>query len=203
LSARPGLGIFTLEQENIMHRPELSSDRWRRPLWLALLVAASVAFTLGFACAVPLAAFAAAAALSLPRRQALLLVGAVWLANQVVGFAVLSYPWDAETLAWGAALGIVALFATLAAQAATPRLARPGSAAQALGAFAAAFAVYEGVLFAISVMVGATADFAPGIVAWILAMNAGAMLGLMLLHRLGEIIGLAPAPAAPLRARTA
>ena len=47
---------------------------WRYAAWLALLVAASVAFTLGFACAVPLAAFGAATALTLPRRGALLVV---------------------------------------------------------------------------------------------------------------------------------
>jgi hypothetical protein len=61
------------------------STGWRRPLWIALLVAASVAFTLGFACATPLAAFAAIAALSMPRKDALLLIGLVWLANQAVG----------------------------------------------------------------------------------------------------------------------
>jgi len=186
-----------------VHRQELSpSDRWRRPLWLALLVASSVIFTLGFACAVPLAAFAGVAALTLPRRQALLLIVAVWLANQVVGFAMLSYPWDAETLAWGGALGIVALIATAAAQAAAPRLLHAGTAVAALGAFAAAFSVYEGALFVISVMVGATADFTPAIVAWILAMNVGAMVGLMLLHRLGELAGLAPT-LLPMRARPA
>lgn len=186
-----------------MHPQELSpSARWRRPFWLALLVAASVAFTLGFACAVPLAAFAAAAALTLPRRDALLLIGAVWLANQIVGFAVLGYPWEAQSLAWGAPLGIVALLSTLAAQAVAPRLARAGTAAAALASFAAAFAVYEGALFVLSLVVGATADFTPDIVAWILAMNAGAMIGLALLHRLGEIIGLAPAPL-PMRARPA
>ena len=186
-----------------MHRQELSpSARWRRPLWLALLVVASVAFTLGFACAVPLAAFAAAAALTLPRRQALLLVAAVWLANQVVGFAVLSYPWDGETFAWGAALGVVALLSTLAARAVAHRLARAGTAAAALAAFAGAFAVYEGALFVVSLAAGATADFTPHIVAWILTMNAGAMLGLMLLHRLGELVGLAPAQLS-MRARPA
>jgi hypothetical protein len=62
------------------------STGWRRPLWIALLVAASVAFTLGFACATPLAAFAAIAALSMPRKDALLLIGLVWLANQAIGF---------------------------------------------------------------------------------------------------------------------
>jgi hypothetical protein len=197
------LSVSLFNRRIVVHRQELSpSDRWRRPLWLALLVASSVAFTLGFACAVPLAAFAAAAALTLPRRDALLLICAVWLANQVVGFALLSYPWDGETLAWGGALGIVALFATVAAQAVAPRLARAGSVAAALASFAAAFAAYEGALFALSLAVGATADFTPDIVGWILAMNAGAMLGLMLLHRLGEIVGLAPAALA-LRARPA
>ena len=43
---------------------------WRHPLWLGLLVVASGVFSLGLACAVPLAAFAAAAALSLSRRGA-------------------------------------------------------------------------------------------------------------------------------------
>src|SRR5215510_1160511 len=84
---------------------------WRRFLWLAVLVAASVAFTLGLACAVPLAAFAAAAAFTLPRWDALVLIVAVWLANQLVGFAVLDYPWTASTFAWGAALGAVAILA--------------------------------------------------------------------------------------------
>jgi hypothetical protein len=91
------------------------STGWRRPLWIALLAAASVAFTLGFACAAPLAAFAAIAALSMPRKDALLLIGLVWLANQAVGFSVLHYPWTADCFAWGIGLGIVALLATLGA----------------------------------------------------------------------------------------
>src|SRR5215470_851248 len=82
---------------------------WRRPTWIALLVAASIAFSLGFACATPFAAFAAAAALTMNRRSALLLVGLVWLANQGTGFIVLHYPWRTDSLAWGAGLGIVAL----------------------------------------------------------------------------------------------
>lgn len=82
---------------------------WRRPIWIALLVIAGIAFSLGFACATPFAAFAAAAALTMNRRDAMLLVGLVWLANQGVGFGVLHYPWTVDCLAWGAGLGIVAL----------------------------------------------------------------------------------------------
>ena len=89
---------------------------WRHWLWLAVLVGASIAFTLGLACAVPLAAFAAAAALTLSQRDALALLLAVWLANQLVGFTVLDYPWTASTFAWGVALGAVAILATVAGQ---------------------------------------------------------------------------------------
>ena len=89
---------------------------WRHWLWLAVLAGTSVAFTLGLACAVPLAAFAAAAALTLSQRDAVALLLAVWLANQLVGFMVLDYPWTASTFAWGVALGAVAILATLAGQ---------------------------------------------------------------------------------------
>src|SRR5947207_9550709 len=89
---------------------------WRHWLWLAALVGTSVGSTLGLACAVPLAAFAAAAALTLSRQDALVLIVAVWLANQLVGFTVLDYPWTASTFAWGVALGAVAILAAVAGQ---------------------------------------------------------------------------------------
>jgi hypothetical protein len=172
-----------------------SSKPLRHYLWLALIVAASVAFTLGFACAVPLAAFGAAAALTLSRRDGLLLIGAVWLANQIVGFGVLGYPWTPETLAWGAILGVVAVLATVAARQAALRLARTGQAAAAGGAFVAAFAAYEGALFVAAVTaMGGTEDFTPAIVGEILTINAAAFVGLLVLNRLGAIVGLGGNP---------
>ena len=74
-----------------------SASAWRKPLWIALLVLASAVFSLGFACAVPLAAFAAIAALTLSRRDAFTLVGAVWLTNQIAGFAIHHYPMTPST----------------------------------------------------------------------------------------------------------
>ena len=64
-----------------------------RHLWLGL-IAATVAFALGFACEVPLATLGAVAALTLSRRDALMLNGAVWLANQIVGFCRAELPLD-------------------------------------------------------------------------------------------------------------
>ena len=73
-----------------------------------------------------------------------------------------------------------------------------GAVAVALASFAGAFVVYEGGLFLVSAtLLGGTEDFVPAIVAYILALNAGAFVGLLALHRLGIAIGLAPKP--PLR----
>ena len=101
-----------MEQQHSVSTP----IAWRHLIWLTLLVAASVAFSLGFACAVPLAAFAAAAALTLSSADALVLILLVWLANQLVGFSVLGYPWTVSTFAWGMVLGVVAVLATLVSQ---------------------------------------------------------------------------------------
>lgn len=148
----------------------------RRFVWVGLLVAASLAFTLGFACAVPFAAFGAVAAITLPRRDALLAVIALWLVNQIVGFAVLHYPWDAMTLAWGAILGAVAVLCTLAALAATGGR---NSAARSVASFAAAFVVYEGALYLVSATVmGGAEIYVPAIVARIFEINAAAFAGL-------------------------
>ena len=170
---------------------------WRRALWLGLLVAAGVGFTLVLACAMPFAALGTVAALTLPRREGLLLTGATWLANQIVGFVVLHYPWTADTLAWGLALGLVAVLTTLSAQALTRRLDGHGVIVAALAGFTVAFVVYEGALFLIAAtLLGGTEDFMPSIVGYIFEINLAACAGLLLLSGLARII--APAVAPPL-----
>jgi hypothetical protein len=179
----------------MQHQLSSMSTGWRHPLWLALLVAASVAFSLGFACAVPLAAFGAAAALTLSRRNALFFIGAVWLANQIVGYAMLGYPWTVHSLAWGAALGVVAVLATLAARWAVLRLEGAGQMVVPFAAFVAAFAVYEGALLVVAVaLLGGTEDFTLAIIGRIFAINAVAMVGLLVLNRVGAVVGVVAAP---------
>ena len=165
---------------------------WRHWLWLAVLVGTSVAFTLGLACAVPLAAFAAAAALTLSRQDALVLIVAVWLANQLVGFVVLDYPWTASTLEWGVALGAVAILATLAGQWTVRHSTNVGRTLSHTGAFLVAFAVYEAALFAISLtLLGGTELYTAAIQGRIFAVNAVAFVGLLVLHRLAVSVGFA------------
>lgn len=146
------------------------SAGWRHHLWLALLIGASVAFTLGFACAVPFAAFGGIAAMTLPRAEALLLTAALWLVNQIIGFGFLHYPWDGMTLTWGVILGGVAVLSTAAAQ---MTIRRQGIIVTAVSSFAAAFVVYEGGLYLVSaMMMGGTEDFPAAIVVRILGTNA-------------------------------
>jgi hypothetical protein len=179
-----------------MQRQELGATDWRYRLWLGLLVAASVGFTLGFACAVPFAAFGAAAALTLTRRDALLLVGAVWLANQIVGFAAMSYPWDGSTLTWGLILGGIAILSTLAPQGVMRALQGQHGIVVAAASFAGAFLVYEIGLYLISAtLMGGIEDFEFGIVARIFEINAAAFAGLLALNRLGSAITPSVTPA--------
>jgi hypothetical protein len=164
----------------------------RRSLWIGVLVIASIGFSWAFACAAPFAAFAAAAALTLARRDALALIVAVWLANQAVGFALLGYPADANSLAWGVLLGAAAIMATLLAQLCAARLGDLPGLARAAATLVAAFMLYEVVLVAATPVLGAIESFAPAVVAQVFALNAFGFAGLFALTQIGALAGLAP-----------
>src|SRR6266568_8344446 len=175
-----GLAIFSADDTG-----------WGHEFWLALLVAASAAFSFVFACATPFAAFGAAAALTLSRRDALRLTVAVWLANQVLGYAVLQYPWTANSFAWGAVLGAAAILTTVAARGVALRLAGRSDGGLALATSLAAFMVYEGGLFAVAVaLLGGTESFTLLIVGRVFSVNVIALIGLYALHRVGVAVGL-------------
>ena len=168
-----------------------SSSGWRHHLWLATLVAGSVGFTTVFACAAPFAAFSAAAALTLSRRDALLLTIGVWLANQLTGFLVLGYPWTVNSFAWAPLLGIAAILGTLAALAVVARLADARPTMQVVASLLVAFAVFEAATFAMSVAwLGGTQTYAPSIIARVFVTNVIALVGLYGLYWLGTAVGL-------------
>ena len=152
----------------------------------------SVAFTFAFACAAPFAGFAAAAACTLPRRDAYWLAGAVWLANQGVGFGFLHYPWTMDCLTWGVALGLTALLSTLAAHLTMQRLTPMWTPARIAVTFLAAFAAYEATLIIFSLLLGGIENYTPATQGRILEINAIALVGLLALNRMGIAAGLAP-----------
>jgi hypothetical protein len=163
---------------------------WRQMVWFAALVAASAGLSLGFACAVPLAAFAAVGALTMNRITALLLILTVVVANQCVGIALSHYP--AASLVWGGAFALVGALAVFAAEWAYRSLASAHRIAAYASAFLAAFAAYEGGLFLITV-VSAPGDLAPyaaPVVLRVFLINAAAFVGLLVTARIAAAIGL-------------
>jgi hypothetical protein len=168
---------------------------WRHHVWLALLVVAVSAFSFVAACATPFAAFAAVAALTLSRGDAFRITVALWVADQIVGYAIHGYPRTPESFAWGAAIGAAALLATWTARLTVTRLQAAAPLTRALSALLGAFAVYEGTLFAVAVSgLGGTESFTLGIVTRILAVNAVSFVGLYGLHRVGAVIGFSSSP---------
>jgi uncharacterized membrane protein len=164
---------------------------WRQPLWLATLAAASVATSLGLACAVPLAAFAALGALTLDRRSALVMIVMVVLANQIIGFTVLHYPRDLPTFAWAAAFVLAGLLATSAALWMKNRFARFNPLLGVAATFLTAFAAYEGTFFIISLACqSALYAYSPPIVLRVFEVNIAVFAGLLLIDRVALSVGL-------------
>lgn len=181
----------------MQERSDQQLHDWRRPFWLALLVVASVALSLGFSCATPFAAFCAVAALTLPRRDAYCLTGGVWLANQAIGFAFLNYPRTWDCLAWGVGIGLAALLSTLVARQTTLRLRELHAVGRTPLVFLLAFAAYGAALLGLSLWLGGTENFTLAIQLKIFAINAITLVGLLALHRAGVVIGVAYSPALP------
>ncbi len=116
-------------------------------LWFALLGLVAVIGSYGLACVFPFAAVAAMAAVTLPRKPAIVLIGGVFAVNQSVGFGMLHYGDSASAPAWALVIGVAALAALAGAQHAYGREKRLIAPRSAL-ALAAAIVAYQAVMFA-------------------------------------------------------
>ena len=163
----------------------------RRWAWIGLLGGASIGFSLVFACATPFVALVTLAALTMNRRDALIVTGSVWLANQAVGYGILGYPRTFDSYAWGVAIGITVLLALVVARAIGERFERRGSIVSTGIAFLSAFAVYELALYAASFWLsGSDTAFSWATVGYILQVNALGLGGLLVLKLVAPSVGL-------------
>jgi hypothetical protein len=83
------------------------------------------------------------------------------------------------------------VLATLAADRVVGRLGYAHAFARYAAALVAAFVAYEAVLIVSSLGLGRTSSFTPVIQARIFTINAGALVGLVALRRLGIAVGIA------------
>jgi len=152
---------------------------YRFVLCLTMLTAACALASLAFACATPFAAFAVFAGVALPLPIALVVVAVAWIVNQAIGFGVLGYPIDLNTMFWGGAIGTAALIATIVS-AAVLRVVTRLSAPIGLGlTLLAAYAAYEIVLFAFTPILGGSGAFTLTIIARLGLLNVTWMVGLL------------------------
>jgi hypothetical protein len=164
----------------------------RRAGWIALLTIAAIAGSFVFACATPFPALAVLAALHMNRREAFILTGVVWIANQVVGYGFLHYPQTWDSFAWGIAIGVAAMIATAIAAGTERGVRRHGRVAAMLASFAAAFVGYEFALYAATWALPADPSaFGLPVVLYVLRVNAVACAGLLVLQYGGARLGLA------------
>ena len=151
--------------------------RFSRPTpapWAVTLLVAGLAGDAFFMCGMNLVAFAVIAATTLRLRIAAIVSLGVWAESQLVGFTFKAYPHDGMTLAWGAALGVATLLATIVAA----NLAGRGK----LAAFVTAFCTYEISIAAFALLSrSGLAAFTPGIVLKIGSSNALISLALLAL----------------------
>jgi hypothetical protein len=150
-----------------------------------LMATASALASLVFTCATPFAGLAAFAAAALPLPSALVAVSGTWLLDQVIGYGLLAYPISADSVAWGAALGVASLAATAVAAWLLGLRSLRGSLLRYACGLAAAFGVYELCLVTSGVLLGSLEAFTPPIVTRIAVLNIVAFMALALLWQLG------------------
>lgn len=183
-------------------RHPAAASRWLAPVepryaplfCFGLLTLSCALASFVFACVTPFAAFATVAAAMLPWQPALLVVAAAWLVNQTIGFSLLHYPVDTNTVLWGLVIGIAALAGSMTS-AAVLRSIRRANTAVALGAaLIATYATYELVLFAATPFLGGAQNFTAAIVgrlgllsvAWTIGLVAACEIARLFNHALGR-----------------
>lgn len=170
---------MTRATDNGASRPETTP--YARAFWAGVILASGIGLSTFFACATPFAALATIAALKLQRRDMVLVLTLVWIANQAVGYGLLGYPWTWDSAAWGAAIGIATLLAAITARGLSTT--RPAPLAVSLP-FVAAFTVFElGLYMAGFVLPGADGAFTTGIIWQVFAINAVALCGIFACHQ--------------------
>ncbi|MGY3235570.1 hypothetical protein ACVWZ4_003865 [Bradyrhizobium sp. USDA 4472] len=154
-------------------------QRYATMFCFGLLTVSCALASFVFACATPFAAFAIIAAATLRLGPALLVLTGAWLVNQTIGFGLLHYPVDGNTMAWGFVIGAAALAATAASSLAFGALPQVRTALVLAFAFICAYAAYEITLFAATPVLGGQGAFTLATVARIGLRSAAWLVGLV------------------------
>jgi hypothetical protein len=158
-------------------------------LWIVILTLAGVGGSLVISCVTPFVALAVALAGTVRLRVALVVMTAIWLTNEFIGFAFFHFPWTAFTLRWGVAIGGAALLSTLVAATALNRAASlPAFAGLGL-ALLLGYLTYEISLFVVALFIGGLETFSPVAIAQIALSNFLWLAAIVVLNQLVAVLG--------------
>jgi hypothetical protein len=157
-------------------------------MWLAILTLAGIGGSLVISCVTPFVALAVALAGTVRLTLALRAMAAIWLANQLIGFAFLHFPRTPNSVLWGVTIGGAALLSTLIASQ-TIKRAAPWPMLARLGvALSLGYAVYEATLFVAALFLGGRETFSPRIIAQLGLVNVAWLAGLVALSELVSMV---------------
>lgn len=161
-----------------------------RNLWIGLMTVASTVTTLVLACATPFPALAALAAVYVRRTEGMLLIGAAWVASQLVGFCVLDYPVDANSVAWSAGLGTAAIASLLVARLSIRQLGGVHVIGRLIVAYVAAYVGFKLAVLGWTIALDSGwAAFSTKVLLRQFVRYGAILAGLLVLHRLLELTG--------------
>ena len=157
--------------------------------WMVILSMAVIGATLTLSCVTPFVALAVALAGTVGLRASLCIVTVVWLANQIVGFVFLHFPYTANTFLWGVAMGGAALVTTIVASL-VMKYASCWATPFRLGiTLLLGFGAYEMTLLAAAVVLGGLETFWPAIVAQLAFINVISLAGMVVLNEIVVALG--------------
>jgi hypothetical protein len=157
-------------------------------LWTMILTLAVIAGSLALSCVTPFAALAVALAGTAGLRTSLGIMIAVWFTNQVIGFGFFHFPHTANTFLFGAAIGGAAVVTTIVASAVLKNMSsRPAPFRLGL-ALLLSFAACETTLLPAALFFGDIETFRPAVVAQLALINAGSLLGMIVLNEVAAAL---------------
>jgi hypothetical protein len=157
-------------------------------VWMATLSLAGIGGTVVISCIAPFVALAVVLAGTVKQRRALLVMGLIWLTNQLIGFTFFHFPRTANTILWGLVIGAAALLSTSVASLVLNRPPRLPIFVRLTLAFVVGFVSYQGCLVLSALVLGGAETFAPSIIFQIALTNVVWLAGLIVLNELMSIL---------------
>jgi hypothetical protein len=151
-------------------------------VWTMILTLAVIAGTFALSCVTPFAALAVALAGTVGLRTSLGVMIAVWFANQVIGFGFFHFPHTANTFLFGVAIGAAAVVTTIVAAAVLKKISSRPATFRLCLALLLSFAAYEATLLPAALLFGDVETFRPAVVAQLALINAGSLVGMVVLN---------------------